>query len=137
MYKSLLVPVDLSHGDVVARIVKLAREIAGPEGTVTALHVIDAVPSFVAAEIPDDMLKNHRMEVVRALEAEVHAVDPTAKIALRQGVAATAILEAAAELKLDAIVLGSHRPGLRDYLIGSTAARVVRHAPCSVIVDRG
>ncbi len=37
---------------------------------------------------------------------------------------------------VDCIVIGSHKPGLSDYLLGSTAARVVRHAPCAVHVYR-
>ena len=34
------------------------------------------------------------------------------------------------------IVIASHDPGLADYLLGSVAARVVRHAHCSVLVTR-
>lgn len=36
----------------------------------------------------------------------------------------------------DLIVLASHRPGMKDYLIGANAVHVVRHAPCSVLVVR-
>jgi xylitol oxidase len=46
------------------------------------------------------------------------------------------ILALAARLKADAIIVGSHKPGVSDYLIGSTAARVARHANCTVVVDR-
>ncbi|MBT8417397.1 MAG: universal stress protein, partial [Silicimonas sp.] len=46
------------------------------------------------------------------------------------------ILEYAEENGVDCIVMGSHKPDLTDYLIGSTAARVVRHAPCAVHVYR-
>jgi nucleotide-binding universal stress UspA family protein len=34
------------------------------------------------------------------------------------------------------IVMNSHRPDLRDHLIGSNASQVVRHASCSVLVVR-
>ena len=34
------------------------------------------------------------------------------------------------------IVIGAHRPDLKDYLLGPHAARVVRHAECSVLVVR-
>ena len=37
---------------------------------------------------------------------------------------------------IECIVMGSHKPGFSDYLLGSTAARVVRHAPCAVHVYR-
>ena len=46
------------------------------------------------------------------------------------------ILEYATEIGADLIIIASHRPGLQDYFLGSTAARVVRHAECAVLVDR-
>ncbi|MFQ5760821.1 MAG: universal stress protein, partial [Acidiferrobacterales bacterium] len=36
----------------------------------------------------------------------------------------------------DLIVMASQRPELKDYLLGPNAARVVRHANCSVLVAR-
>ena len=59
-----------------------------------------------------------------------------ATLELRDGAASAVILEEAERLDADAIVLGSHRPSFGDYLIGSTAARVVRHAQCTVVVER-
>ena len=46
------------------------------------------------------------------------------------------ILRVADEIKADLIVMGSHHPELSDYLLGPNAARVVRHADCSVMVVR-
>ena len=46
------------------------------------------------------------------------------------------ITDFAKEHGIDCIVIESHRPGLQDYFIGSNAARVVRHASCSVHVVR-
>lgn len=46
------------------------------------------------------------------------------------------ILRIAGEIGSDLIVIGSHRPELKDYLLGPNAARVVRHADCSVLVVR-
>jgi len=41
-------------------------------------------------------------------------------------------------LSADLIVIGTHgRTGLDHALLGSTAERVVRHAPCPVMVVRG
>lgn len=45
-------------------------------------------------------------------------------------------MAAADKLGCDLIVLSSHRPEMRDYLIGPNAARVVRHAKQSVLVVR-
>jgi nucleotide-binding universal stress UspA family protein len=46
------------------------------------------------------------------------------------------ILDVAEQEKADLIVLASHRPDLRDLLIGENAERIVRHARCSVLVVR-
>ena len=46
------------------------------------------------------------------------------------------ILRVAAQTGCDLIVVASHRPALKDYLLGPNAARVVRHAACSVLVVR-
>jgi nucleotide-binding universal stress UspA family protein len=136
MYTNLLVPVDLAHGDVGAHILKLARSIGGPEAQVTVLHVLDSVPSFIAAQIPRSAVDEHWAAAREKITALAHAIDKDAKVVIRQGPAANVILQEAETLGADAIVLGSHRPDLSDYLIGSTAARVVRHAQCSVVVDR-
>ena len=46
------------------------------------------------------------------------------------------VLRVAGEIDADLIVMASHRPELRDYLLGPNAARVVRHAAMSVLVVR-
>ena len=46
------------------------------------------------------------------------------------------VLAEADRLKADLIVVGSHRPSMATYLLGSNAATIVRHARCSVLVVR-
>jgi universal stress protein F len=46
------------------------------------------------------------------------------------------ILQVAEELPADLIVMASHRPSLKDYLLGPNAARVARHARCAVFIVR-
>ena len=47
-----------------------------------------------------------------------------------------AITDFAEKVGADCVVVGAHKPELIDFLLGSTADRVVRHAPCSVHVLR-
>lgn len=47
-----------------------------------------------------------------------------------------AILIMAEKVNADLIIMSSHRPEMRDYLLGPNAARVVRHGKCSVMVVR-
>ena len=58
---------------------------------------------------------------------------------VRQGGVHQEILEEAAAISADLIVMSSHRPqkpGLRTYFLGSNAGHVVRYAKCSVLVVR-
>ena len=51
------------------------------------------------------------------------------------GVASQEIVRYAAEHAIDLIVVASHGYGpLRQLLLGSTAERVLHHAPCPVLV---
>jgi nucleotide-binding universal stress UspA family protein len=136
MYKRILVPVDLGHGAVAAHVLKVARWLAGETGQVTLLHVMDKPPVYVAAQVPQELLDRHRAETRAALEKLAAGPDRVDRLLLLEGNPATTILAQAEADEADAIVLGSHRPDYRDYLIGSTAARVVRHAGCTVVVER-
>ena len=59
------------------------------------------------------------------------------QVHLLSGYSSTEILRLAKEIPLDLIVMGSHGlTGLAHVLFGSTADRVVRKAPCSVLTVR-
>jgi nucleotide-binding universal stress UspA family protein len=58
------------------------------------------------------------------------------QVDVRTGSIAHEILAAARSLGADLILMASHRPEMRDYLIGPNAAHVVQHANCSVLVLR-
>jgi universal stress protein A len=54
------------------------------------------------------------------------------------GVPFQGIVDAARDQHVDLIVMGTHgRTGLRHVLVGSGAEKVVRLAPCPVLVTRG
>lgn len=58
------------------------------------------------------------------------------EVVVREGIVHDQILEQAAEIGADAILMVAQRPGLSSYFIGSAAERVVRHAKCSVFILR-
>ncbi|WP_216825425.1 universal stress protein [Kiloniella sp. EL199] len=53
-----------------------------------------------------------------------------------KGHSAQAIMDYAKDIDADLVIVGSHKPGLSDYFLGSTASRIVRHACCNVHVLR-
>jgi universal stress protein F len=136
MYRHVLVPSDLGHADVGDHILKVAKFLAGPAGKVSVLSVLEPVPGYVANYIPREVSDKSREESRQRLEEKVRAAGLSAEVVLRTGNAANEILEEVRETGCDAVVIGSHRPDYRDYFIGSTAARVVRHATCTVVVER-
>ena len=135
MYKNILVPIALNHGAKTAEALDVARKLLADGGTMTALTVMEAIPPYVAQYLPDEQEAKAHSEVHAALVAELGGVED-AKVDVVTGHAGRTILEYAEEHGADLIVIASHRPGLQDYFLGSTAARVVRHAPCAVHVVR-
>lgn len=135
MYKNILVPVALDHGPKTAAALDVARALRAEGGAITALTVMEAIPPYVAQYLPPDQEAHARDEAEAALRAELGGVED-ARVDVVTGHAGRTILEYAEEHDMDLIVIASHRPGLQDYFLGSTAARVVRHAPCAVHVVR-
>ncbi len=139
MYSNVLVPVDVAHEDVARRILALCPGLIGETGRLIVLHALTEIPAYADTYVPAETREARKAEakaMVEALVAEA-GIDPgRAQVQVVTGAAHDHILSTADEMGCDLIVIGSHRPGLSDYLIGSTAARVVRHAQCSVLVDR-
>ena len=135
MYKNILVPVALDHERDVAAALDIAKTLAAEGATITALTVVEAVPSYVLAEIPEDAISRNTNGAAEALKDLIGAHDGVKTVAV-SGHSARTILDYAEGHGVDCIVIASHRPGLQDYFLGSTAGRVVRHAPCAVHVVR-
>ena len=55
---------------------------------------------------------------------------------VRPGSVYKTTLNFARDIGADLIVMGAHKPGMADYLLGSNASQIVRHAKCSVWVVR-
>ncbi len=136
MYSKILVPVDLHEAGKAKVMLDAARRVGDEGASIVLVHVVEDVPTYVAAELPRGIMENSRDEAVRSLEELAGQEGVRAEIDVRIGQPASAILAAASEHGSEVIVIASHRPGFQDYLIGSTAARVVRHARCSVLVIR-
>jgi nucleotide-binding universal stress UspA family protein len=68
--------------------------------------------------------------------AAAQELPATTQVLVREGHVYHTILSVARDVGADLIVIASHNPVMADYLLGSVAARVVRHAHCSVLVLR-
>lgn len=136
MYKNIIVPIDMSQEERAQKALALAQKLVDKGGTLHLVKVIEDIPSYVAAELPAEVFKNSSDRATAYLEGLAKTVDGEVKVEVRHGRAANEILSAAEEAGADLIIVASHRPDMSDYLLGSTASRVVRHAKCPVLVDR-
>ncbi|WP_323037414.1 universal stress protein [Pararhodobacter sp.] len=136
MYKNIIVAVALSHGDAGKGLLDKAVDLLDEGGVIRLLTVLEDVPSYVAAELPRDLNDRRQAEAKVELSVLVARQDVNIQPEVRTGAPAGQILQCAEDTGADLIMIASHRPGLSDYFIGSTAARVVRHAQTSVLISR-
>ncbi|WP_439155297.1 universal stress protein [Yoonia sp.] len=134
MYKNILVPMALDHGIGISAL-DVARTLLSEGGRITALHIHEAPEGSVRAYLDEADVQAAFAKSRARMEDRVRDM-PDVDAATIQGHSGRSIIDYATSNGIDCIVLGSHKPGLRDYLLGSTAARVVRHAPCAVHVLR-
>jgi nucleotide-binding universal stress UspA family protein len=139
MFKSILVPIDLADTDLARPAIATAATLSQAGGTVRILNVMPMTPVMLAEYVPADFDAQQRQtsEEALAIVARESGIDPSRMSwVVRQGGIYHEILEEAADVKADLIVMTSHRPAMRTYFLGSNAGHVVRYAKCSVLVVR-
>jgi len=140
--QSILVPFDFSlHSrKALDYAVTFARQF---KAKLTLLHVVEpiATPDFAASfplAMEDDKTmaaaKDELQQVVKAARIPQGMIE---KILVRTGRSYNEIASAARSRKVDLIIISTHGySGLKHVVLGSTTERVVRHAPCPVLVMR-
>ena len=134
MYQKILVPMALNHG-ISPQTLEIARALLSTGGSIVALHVFEVPKGSVSAYIGEDVIQQGFDKATEILREKTSHLDSVSTDIIR-GEAHRQIIDYAIENGFECIVIGSHKPGISDYFIGSTAARVVRHAPCAVHVHR-
>ena len=135
MYNHILVPVSFDEERDSTPAIGLANALLAPGGKVTFLHVIEEVPAYAVSYLTDEYLNEVRQSLLAGLD-EMAGKVMNGEGEIVTGHSGRTILEYAENRDVDLIIIASHRPGVQDYFLGSTAARVVRHANCAVHVMR-
>jgi len=141
MFKTILLPVDLSEASSWERALPAALLHAKSGGgrlnvmTVVPDYGKGAVGTYFPADFIDRAISGAKDHLQALLSAQVPKDVPVRTI-VRTGTIYHEIIDVAKEIGADLIVMASHRPALRDYLLGPNAERVMRHANCSVLVVR-
>lgn len=135
MYKHILVPLAFDTDDASDRALDAARILADDNARITLLHVREAVPAYALSYMPEGYSEELNDTLRTFLKTRSDKIENSVPV-LVSGHAGRTILDWAEANNVDCIIISSHRPGLEDYFLGSTAARVARHSQCSVHVLR-
>lgn len=136
MYKNILVPIDLTQAEKGAAMLAVAAKLADQGGKITAITVVEDLPGYVRAELPTGLVEKNLKAAQEEMAKLVKDSGVAASVQISDGNPSREILDHASKIGADLVIVASHRPGMQDYFLGSTAARVVRHAACSVLVTR-
>ncbi len=149
MTTKILAPIDLMDLKTSEKVLSAAIEQAvAAKGDLTVMavapHILTGVDyryairgemggsgAYDAEKIVADTLERLNQVVTDLTPKGMHV-----NTIARHGTVYEQILKVADDIEADQIVIGAHRPGLADFLLGPNTARVVRHANCSVNVIR-
>jgi nucleotide-binding universal stress UspA family protein len=123
---------------VLAEAIEFAKRFHGK------LHIVRAVPvpvemplealSIDPEALPARLLDHAQRDIERTVEGTPKEL--LGSVEARVGVPWQVLVDVAKEKKAGLLVVGTHRYGVIDRLLGTTAARVANHAPCSVYIVR-
>jgi nucleotide-binding universal stress UspA family protein len=137
--RTILVPVDFS--DSAPTVLEWAAHLAEEHGSKLVLfhayHLPVEFQQLEGAYLPPDFWANVKQEAQQSLgryEEQLRSNGLEVEAVVREGYAATAIVDEASDVDADLIVIGTHGlSGIKHMLLGSIAERVVQKAPCPVL----
>jgi len=134
MYKNILVPIAPDHINDCQDQLAAAQRLLAEDGRIVVLSVVEELPSYIGSYFPKEQVQ----ESIERFDQALKKTLPSDRIETHvvSGHPTNTVLAWARKHGVDCIVVSSHREGLSGLLLGSTAARVVRHAKCSVDVLR-
>lgn len=140
MFKKILAPVDLADMPIAQQALATAVRMAEQSGgEVRLLNVRSLMPVTYMEYVPVDFDDKAKKEAERDLETVAAGLAlPRDRVTtcVRLGSIYSEVLDEAASWGADLIVVGSHRPSMATYLLGSNATTIVRHAKSAVLVVR-
>ncbi|MCA9051124.1 MAG: universal stress protein [Planctomycetaceae bacterium] len=135
--KLVVVPVDFSGES--ANAIRTALAVTGDATHLRLLHVLlplDSIsPGVLLGDVSDAKRENKVKENLKKLADDNGAAG--ARLEVVFGDPGLEIADYAAEHNADLVVIPSHGyHGVKRFVLGSVAERVIRHAECSVLVLR-
>jgi nucleotide-binding universal stress UspA family protein len=140
MYSKIIVPIAMDHLEHGEKVLERARSLLDEGGEIILLNVVEDLNAYaqgyMIVDFPLEMIEESRKHARKTLTDLMVKHDIKGTVEIRIGGAAGVINAFAEEMNGDLVIIASHRPGLIDYFIGSTASRVASHCKCAVLIDR-
>ena len=138
MFAKIMVPVDLTHEDRLAKTLGCAADLAGHwKAAIVFVGVASSAPGKLG-HTPEEF--RARLDAFASAQAAAHGIaatghavishDPTSDLDRK-------LLEAVRETGADLVVMASHVPGIADYILSSHGGTLAEHAGVSVMLIRG
>ncbi len=138
--KTILLPIDPITPEREKNAAVQAKKLADAFGsTVHLLSVLPDYPNHLVVSLQNDEFKSEsetRVQQVLKDFSDEHLAGVDTQQHFCSGTVYREILRQAESLEATLIVVSAGQPELIDYLLGPNAAKVVRHAKCSVLVIR-
>jgi nucleotide-binding universal stress UspA family protein len=135
MYRNILVPISFDTERDTQGALDVARALVAEGGSVRLLHILESIPAYVETQIPPAVLQEAEQSAQARLDA-LAATVPGGSAQVIHGHSGRTIIDYVAANGTDLVIIASHRPGMQNLLLGSTATQVVRHVACAVHVLR-
>ena len=141
MFGKILLPIDVAEPEVAKEAIDAAVGMAGAfDSDIRLIHVtspiVIASPMAVIPQPVYDQLGVYEKSELERMAAAIDRPKGTLTTVVRIGGVYPELLAEAAEWRADLIVVGAHKRSMATYLLGSSAAAIVRHASCTVMVVR-
>lgn len=145
MYKTILVPVDVTEDELTTKALEHAVFIAKREGA--KLHLFHAIPDIsrfsISYSYHYDMLSSFASKAIERVQEQLQELANSIDLPKEQiefsaefGSARDKVLALAEKISADLIIVGSRRPSISTHLLGSNASAIVAYAKQSVLVVR-
>ncbi|TCA29841.1 universal stress protein [Rhizobium leguminosarum bv. viciae] len=136
MYRTIICGIGMGSRETASRLLRRAAALVDDGGGIVVMHVFENIPRRHLTELPEEFETTAIVDAEKKLSSLCKEMGIPATIEVRIGVAASLLVSSAREKSADLILLSSHVPDITDYVFSSIVEKVVRHAGCSVLVDR-
>lgn len=136
MYRTIICGIGTGSRQTAIRLLRRAAALADEGGSIVVMHVIENIPRRHLTELPEAFETTAIVDAEKKLASLCKEMGILATIEVRIGIAASQLVSVAREKSADLILLSSHVTDITDYVFSSIVDKVVRHAGCSVLIDR-